>query len=519
MSEKIRVIDLFAGPGGLGEGFSSLLDADGERIFQIVMSVEMEKSAHSTLRLRSFFRKIYDLHHRIPEQYLAYMANPDAAHLEDLKKAFPDQWAYADHEAVQGKLVEGDPSYVEEAKRRLVGYSGYTVIIGGPPCQAYSLVGRARRTNDPTLQGDVKQTLYKCYLSFLEGLQPDIFVMENVKGILSARLHNEGVLGMIRADIDKAGYNLHSLVVDDPRRSSDYIVRSEQYGIPQARHRVILLGIRKDHDFVPDQLRPSHHPSTVRDALLGIPSLRSDFSRRSRDYIKENWDDYVLNAARYESLHCGDPQLAEQLSGLTAADLPSMCYSDHIDDEGRNLLSDWYRGRLDDAGSRLLTNHAARSHMASDLDRYLFCAAYAAVHGKAAKLDDFPAYLLPNHRNVEQSVSEHRLKTVEFADRFRPQLYDAPSTTITSHISKDGHYFIHPDFRQCRSLTVREAARLQTFPDDYFFEGNRTLQFQQVGNAVPPLLANQIAQIVARCLGRYAENYFDAEAHRSDSNN
>lgn len=515
MSKKIRVIDLFAGPGGLGEGFSSLRDSDGERIFQIVMSVEMEKSAHSTLRLRSFFRKIYDLHHCIPEQYLEYAANPDASHLETLKKSFPDQWAEADHEAVQGTLVKGDNTFVEEARKRLTGYKGYTVIIGGPPCQAYSLVGRARRTNDPNLQNDKKQTLYKCYLSFLEGIQPDIFVMENVKGILSAKLHNEGVLGMIRADIDKAGYTLHSLVVDEPHTSSDYVVKSEQYGIPQARHRVILLGIRKDHAFTPTQLKPSRHPLTVRDALLGIPAVRSNFSHRSRKHVEDSWEEYIVQAARYESLHCDDPKLAEQLSSLTVSELPSQLSSNHIDSQGRNLLTDWYRGRLDNIGSTLLMNHTARSHMAKDLDRYLFCSAYAAAHGKAAKLDNFPPYLLPNHKNVEQSASADKLKTVEFSDRFRVQLYDSPSTTVTSHISKDGHYFIHPDFHQCRSLTVREAARLQTFPDDYFFEGNRTAQFQQIGNAVPPLLANQIAKIVARCLGKVSEDYFD-EQHRLD---
>lgn len=129
--------------------------------------------------------------------------------------------------------------------------------------------------------------------------------------------------------------------------------------------------------------------------------------------------------------------------------------------------------------------------MESDLHRYFFAAVYAAANGVTPKLRNFPEELLPNHKNVQQGITKY-----VFADRFRVQIPDAPATTITSHISKDGHYYIHFDPSQCRSLTVREAARLQTFPDNYKFEGNRTAQYQQVGNAVPPLLANKIADIV-----------------------
>jgi DNA (cytosine-5)-methyltransferase 1 len=133
--------------------------------------------------------------------------------------------------------------------------------------------------------------------------------------------------------------------------------------------------------------------------------------------------------------------------------------------------------------------------MIEDLHRYAFAAAFADVFGRPPRLEDFPQALLPRHRNVARA-----LRDGHFNDRFRVQVKGHPATTIVAHMAKDGHYYIHYDLTQCRSLTVREAARLQTFPDNYFFEGPRTEQYRQVGNAVPPLLARQIADIVADLL-------------------
>ena len=129
--------------------------------------------------------------------------------------------------------------------------------------------------------------------------------------------------------------------------------------------------------------------------------------------------------------------------------------------------------------------------MPDDFSRYLFCSAFAKARFRSPKAREFPWMLAPDHKSWSERI---------FQDRFRTQVWDEPSTTVTSHICKDGHYFIHPDLSQCRSMTVREVARLQSFPDNYFFMGNRTQQYVQVGNAVPPFLARQIAEVVWRSL-------------------
>jgi DNA (cytosine-5)-methyltransferase 1 len=150
---------------------------------------------------------------------------------------------------------------------------------------------------------------------------------------------------------------------------------------------------------------------------------------------------------------------------------------------------------LDGSAVGGVLNHNSRGHMASDLRRYFFWSAYASIHGRSPSLADVPHFLRPDHENVKGDATD-----APFADRFRVQLPTKPSTTVTCHIAKDGHYYIHHDPQQCRSLSVREAARIQTFPDTYYFEGPVTEQYKQVGNAVPPFLAKQIGDLVARIL-------------------
>lgn len=502
------VIDLFAGPGGLGEGFSSLRDCNNSPVFQTIMSIEKDEQAHRTLRLRSYLRKILNSDGTLPQVYLDYMKHHDEASFQRLISYNPEKWDESGEEALCDMLVDGDDRLVKVGAERIKKWrkshgEGPLVLIGGPPCQAYSLVGRSRRKHDENFDQDPKHTLYKCYLSFIKELKPDIFVMENVKGLLSAKHSGYGVFDRICSDMKEAGYTVHSLVTPSPCAPKDYVVEAERYGIPQMRHRVILLGVKDGTDLKPSTLTPKE-PFVLGAALRGLPKLRSGFSERNKGWRDMNWAEYVSNAAKNLIASEACVSLDDILARVISREAPKHTSGSTVDSIANRYVG-WYRGRF--GHSKVLSNHESRSHLAKDLDRYLFCAAYAEKNRTPARLEEFPDFLLPNHKNVQEAKSNN--SEYKFNDRFRVQVWNRPSTTITSHIAKDGHYYIHPDPMQCRSLTVREAARLQTFPDDYLFEGNRTSQYTQVGNAVPPLLAQQIASIVASALGVTAKSYLE----------
>jgi DNA (cytosine-5)-methyltransferase 1 len=285
--------------------------------------------------------------------------------------------------------------------------------------------------------------------------------------------------------------NLFGEQVTDAR---DFVLRAETLGLPQARHRVIILGIREDlsiSSLLIDPLPRCDDPAaTVMGAIQGLPRLRSGFSQGDSP---ERWVAYLRSAA--ERLADFDKAMRDQFISLSRElCVPGLDRGSRFVNElssAPTYRPDWFQDGL----IRGVLNHETRGHMDSDLDRYLFASVFAATYRRSPKLAEFPPDLLPDHRNVERA-----LKTSLFSDRFRVQIADRPATTITSHISKDGHYFIHPDPTQCRSLTVREAARIQTFPDNYYFEGPRTKQYVQVGNAVPPLLALQVARVVSEAL-------------------
>jgi DNA (cytosine-5)-methyltransferase 1 len=486
----IPIIDLFAGPGGLNEGFSRLGEDVGSPIFGTIGSFEMESTAIDTLTLRSAYRYLLRSEGGVPDSYYAFIQGRSTLHAfrqdERVEQAF-----MAASEHVHRVELGGDDDNSEEIIRRSLELAGVTdsssawVLIGGPPCQAYSLAGRSRRANDETFADDKKHYLYREYLHIIRQFAPPVFVMENVKGLLSSTNKGRGMFELIKNDLEHPSehlrYDIHSVVVDDDPSTlqpKDFIIKAEKFGIPQKRHRVILLGVRRD--FAPTGFELGRlvesGPVTVEDALIGLPPLRSGISPASRD-SDEAW----LSIRRLISELHGAVDVEMMPRSRGSASEPRIPGKNPTGELGSWIID----SRLEDA-----IQHHARSHMPEDLKRYWYASNRAQNEGVSPRLRDFPAALQPLHKNAGADSRP-------FEDRFRVQVANDASTTIVSHISKDGHYYIHHDPAQMRSLTVREAARLQTFPDNYFFMGNRTQQFHQVGNAVPPLLANKIARVVA----------------------
>jgi len=507
---EIPVIDLFAGPGGLCEGFSSTLDENGFPRFEVKVSIEKDPVAHRTLMLRALFRKFPK--GEIPESYYEYVRG-NITREEFLARAeVKDAAEEAAKEARCAELGATPHDVIDAWIKEALGGNTNWVLIGGPPCQAYSLAGRSRlRGKDPdAFESDKRHFLYTEYLRIIQEFEPSVFVMENVKGMLNSKHGGssifERILGDLSAPKDGLNYQIRSLVVDgNELQPKDYVIEADDYGVPQSRHRVILFGIRSDvaeatlalaqnpRKFL---LKKSLPKVSVNAALSGLPPLRSRLSKEPDSH--EAWISVLKKAPssltswrlplrnKIEALMVRAAKKSEQLVSPGGSFIP-MTVTPNADMPKE--LRSWY---LD---SRLggVLQHETRSHMRSDLHRYLFAACFVEVERYAPTLHNFPPKLLPDHVNVDA-------ETIPFKDRFRVQIGDAPSSTVVSHIKKDGHYYIHPDPVQCRSLTVREAARLQTFPDNYFFEGNRTEQYGQIGNAVPPLLAREIATVVYRFL-------------------
>ena len=519
----IPVIDLFAGPGGLGEGFSSVFNDENERVFDIKLSIEKDANAHQTLELRSFVHQFPK--NELPDEYYELLRESNLVERNRLKQVlfelYPEEAQRAQDIAWLAEL--GHPKYpselIDTRIRNQLGGERNWLLIGGPPCQAYSVVGRNRIGG--IFKDDHRVFLYKEYLRIIAVHQPAIFVMENVKGLLSAKLGEEKMFDWILNDLrnpseafpgtNSAKYKIFSLTTKasnydsngNPvyKKDRDYLIQAEKYGVPQRRHRVILLGIRADLDVTPDILQ-ERGEVMLKSVIGDLPKIRGGVNRIfHKSYLHEG-----KKKREYENLEDSNETWSKYVKGFRNEIVSWNGFSkDYISSpliipeketgkefvpcqtpDENNPLANWY------ADSKIggACNHESRAHLVQDLLRYQFSSIFTQTYKRFPKLQEYSAHsrkLLPDHDNAESG---------KFADRFRTQPADQIATTVTCHISKDGHYFIHYDPDQCRSWTVREAARVQTFPDNYLFCGSRTAQFHQVGNAVPPYLAKQIGEIV-----------------------
>lgn len=508
-TNPIPVIDLFAGPGGLGEGFSAF-EAREQQQFKISLSIEKEKNAHNTLKLRAFFRQ-FDLGDA-PEDY--YRALRGEITTDELYYKHTAEATKADREVMLAELGKEPTEKVDARIQKALNKAENWVLIGGPPCQAYSLAGRSRNKGKKEYhpEEDDRHFLYREYLRIIAEHYPPIFVMENVKGLLSSKVNGGDIFDQILNDLrepcranvggarrnKKQKYDVFSLaqpaseglIKRTEYNPKDFVVKSENYGIPQSRHRVILLGVREDIAAVhkpEDILCIQEQQANVRQVIGDLPRVRSGLSHND---TSENWLTLIQEIVKTRWMRDIHHNVRDCINQIVSKNrLPKKNRGcEFVECDCRpEILEHWFF----DPKLKGACNHFTRGHIPSDLYRYMFAACFAVVCGKSPVLRDFPEELRPAHKNVVQA-----LKGGLFEDRFRVQMRDKPSTTVVSHISKDGHYYIHYDPSQCRSMTVREAARLQTFPDNYFFCGPRTSQYQQVGNAVPPYLAYQIAKVV-----------------------
>lgn len=405
-------IDLFAGAGGLSEGFI-------QAGFLPIAHVEMNSYAAKTLETRTAYYYLKETNQL--DVYRDYMRGKISRD-EFLKHIPENQLKSVFCETMSDEtlptLFESIDAILEEK-----GISKIDVIIGGPPCQAYSLVGRAQSSHMETpMAQDPRNELYKLYADFLKKYQPKMFVFENVMGIISA---NGGTTWEnVKARLRDVGYEIEC-------REQN----SKNFGVLQNRRRMIIVGWLKDSGMRYPEFEKKETSAIVNDLLWDLPKLLP--GDHSEAYATEK-------------------------------------YSDYLRDNGLRTDED------------VLTHHISRPNKERDIEIYIRTIEMWNNGHKRLNYNDLPDEL-KTHRNRKA-----------FLDRFKVVEGDESCChTMLAHISKDGHYFIHPDIEQHRSITVREAARIQSFPDNYFFEGPRTAQFVQIGNAVPPLMAKGIAEGIA----------------------
>jgi len=418
MADKLNYIDLFAGAGGLSEGFK-------RAGLNPIAHVEIDKAATYSLKTRTAY--YYLKENNLYEKYKEYLKGEIKR--DQLYELIPTE--LLDSVIDLGISKENNELIFNKINQSL-GDKEVDIIIGGPPCQAYSLVGRSRSENN--MKSDSRNYLYVQYAAYLEKYKPKMFVFENVLGLKSA---GKGVyLSNMERLFNKKGYAIHI-----------YTFKAENFGVLQKRRRLIIIGWKQDF----------------------IPNL-------------PNFDSYN--------------------SGLTApisdlfSDLPFLKAGEGIDKytNYRTETNDYLDKSHIRNGINILTQHIARPHTIQDKEIYRIAVEKWNINRERLNYNDL-AENLKTHKNI-----------TSFTDRFKVVAEDLnASHTVVAHIAKDGHYYIHPDIKQNRSISVREAARLQSFPDDFYFEGeregsNRTAAFKQIGNAVPPLMAQKIAEKIKEML-------------------
>lgn len=414
----MNYIDLFAGAGGLSEGFIR----EG---FTPVAHVEMDEAACFSLRTRVAYH--YFKQHNY-DTYISYLKG-DISRTE----LYADIPAELKDSVINLPIGDEYNARIHKQIEKSLGKNKVDLIIGGPPCQAYSIVGRARSKNG--MQGDPRNYLYVQYAGYLEKYKPKMFVFENVLGLKSA---NRGIyLRHMEELFKEKGYSMKLFTVE-----------ANKFGVLQNRKRIIIIGWRED-------LKPK------------IPDL--------------------------EAVDLSSNYKVADIFG----DLPKLMAGDGVD-----KYSSYCSGRVNEYlkdsyirnGTNVLTQHISRPH--TDQDKKIYKIAVRKWNDRSERL---------NYNDLPDELKTHKNRE-SFCDRFKVVADDLGySQTVVAHISKDGHYYIHPDIQQNRSITVREAARLQSFPDDYYFEGvkekgNRTAAFKQIGNAVPPLMAYEIAKRIKKML-------------------
>ena len=406
--KQYTVIDLFAGAGGLSEGFV-------QAGFVPIAHVEMDKDACDTLRTRCCFH--YLRANNQLDVYYKYLKGEITR--ETFYASVPAEITNA---VINVEISDTTINDTFDKIKSLAKGRKIDMIIGGPPCQAYSLLHR----HDKKMEDDPRTLLYLQYGKFLKEFKPKGFIFENVPGLLSAKKGEH--FKNLQEYFAELGYKVHYKMLD-----------ASDYGVLQTRKRLIIVGWEKKHDYGYPDFEKNKSTAVVNDIFEDLPILKAGDIKPIAQYIKP------VNSAL-------------KASGIRTEE------------------------------DAFVTQNIARPLNANDAAIYSYALNMWNNKRIRLKYTDLPIELR-SHRNQ-----------VSFLDRFKVVDGNGKSHTLVAHLAKDGHYFIHPNKKYCRSISVREAARLQSFPDNFYFEGSRSAMFKQIGNAVPVLMAKKIALEIIKML-------------------